>query len=175
MVRVKIWVFTHVLPFRHGFNTPILVKEKSGLGISVPDSDFTVSDVKNYVGAKRIVDIMDCSTQKNSEMTMKDWEEYYTSPNRTRKLNVISLEFSFTKLESLVEAPRIVRQIDWTDNVWPRHLKEQQTEVRWLSFVFFQCTITYLMIILLQFNSKFWWFFAWTFLIIELPKLNFRA
>ena len=142
IVRVKVWVFTHVLPFRHGFNTPILVKEKSGLGISVPDSDFTVSDVKNYVGAKRIVDIMDCSTQKNSEMTMKDWEEYYTSPNRTRKLNVISLEFSFTKLESLVEAPRIVRQIDWTDNVWPRHLKEQQTEVRWLSFIFFRFTIT---------------------------------
>jgi F-box/leucine-rich repeat protein 10/11 len=23
----------------------------------------------------------------------------------------------------------VVRQIDWVDNVWPRHLKEQQTEV----------------------------------------------
>ena len=67
---------------RHGFNTPILVKEKSGLDITVPDSSFTVSDVRNFVGAKRVVDIMDCTTQKNSEMTMKEWEDYYTSSNR---------------------------------------------------------------------------------------------
>ena len=76
-----------------------------------------------------MVDIMDCTTQKNTEMTMKEWEDYYTSTNRTKKLNVISLEFSQTKLESLVIAPKVVRQIDWTDNVWPRHLKDQQKEV----------------------------------------------
>ena len=74
---------------------------------------------------------MDCNTQKNSEMSMKEWEEYYNNVNSrdSRKLNVISLEFSFTKLEPYVIAPKVVRQIDWTDNVWPRHLKEQQTEV----------------------------------------------
>ena len=100
----------------------------------MPDSSFSVTDVKNYVGPKRTVDIMDCATQKNSEMSLKDWEEYYTSPNRTRKLNVISLEFSYTKLDALVICPKIMRQIDWTDNVWPRHLKEQQTEVIELLF-----------------------------------------
>jgi hypothetical protein len=43
---------------------------------------------------------MDCTTQRNSEMTMKDWEDYYTNAHRdpNRKLNVISLEFSFTKV-----------------------------------------------------------------------------
>ncbi len=97
--------------------------------MTVPEPSFSVTDVRNYVGPKRVVDIMDCSTQKNSEMTMKDWEEYYTSPNRTRKLNVISLEFSYTKMETMVTAPLIVRQIDWIDNVWPRHLKDQQEEV----------------------------------------------
>ncbi len=75
-----------------------------------------------------MIDVMDCSTQKNSEMSMKEWEEYYTSPNRTKKLNVISLEFSYTKLEPHVIAPKVVRQIDWIDSVWPRHLKEDQTE-----------------------------------------------
>ena len=74
---------------------------------------------------------MDCTTQKNTEMTMKEWEDYYLSTNRTKKLNVISLEFSQTKLESLVIAPKVVRQIDWTDNVWPRHLKDQQKEVNY--------------------------------------------
>ena len=116
--------------FRHGFNTPILVKEKSGLEITVPDPGFTVTDVRDWVGPKRVVDIMDCATQKNSEMTMKEWDEYYYSENRTRKLNVISLEFSYTKMETLVRSPKVIRQIDWTDNIWPRHFKEMQTEVQ---------------------------------------------
>ena len=129
--------------YRHGFNTPVLIKEKSGLGLTVPDPDFTVTDVKNLVGPKRVVDIMDCSTQKNSEMTMKDWDEYYHGPNRTRKLNVISLEFSYTKMEPMVVAPKVIRQIDWTDNVWPRHLKDAQTEV-----IIFLDTLINIMIIL---------------------------
>lgn len=115
---------------RSGFATPILVKRKAGLGMTMPEADsFTVTDVKNAVGARRVLDVMDCTTQRNSEITMKDFEEYFNNPNRdARKLNVISLEFSFTKLEPFVIAPKVVRQIDWTDNVWPRHLKEQQTE-----------------------------------------------
>merc|ERR1719334_1418188 len=44
------------------------------------------------------------------------------------KLNVISLEFSQTKLENYVSAPRVERQIDWVDNVWPRHLKDDQED-----------------------------------------------
>ena len=118
---------------RSGFNTPIVVKNKSGLDMTVPDSGFSVTDVKNLVGVKRLVDVMDCSTQKNCQMTMKDWEEYYSNPpaggeERKTQLNVISLEFSFTKMDSLVVAPKVVRQLDWTNHVWPRHLKEQQCE-----------------------------------------------
>jgi hypothetical protein len=41
---------------RSGFNVPLLIKEKSGLGMTVPDGDsFTVSDVKAAVGARRLV------------------------------------------------------------------------------------------------------------------------
>ena len=70
------------LPFRSGFNTPLHIPEKSGLGITAPDSSFTVTDVKNAVGARRTLDVMDCNTQRNSEMSMKEWEEYYNNPNR---------------------------------------------------------------------------------------------
>ncbi len=116
---------------RTGFNVPLLVVEKTGLGMTAPGQEFTVTDVKNAVGARRTVEVMDCTTQRNSEMSMKDWEEYYNSASNERdgrRLNVISLEFSFTKLEPYVVAPKAVRQVDWVDNVWPRHLKEQQTE-----------------------------------------------
>ncbi|XP_026755018.1 jmjC domain-containing histone demethylation protein 1 isoform X2 [Galleria mellonella] len=113
---------------KNGFTTPLLFKEKTGLGLRVPTSNFTVNDVRMCVGSRRLLDVMDVNTQKNIEMTMKDWQRYYDDPNKERLLNVISLEFSHTRLENYVQAPRIVRQVDWVETVWPRHLKDQQTE-----------------------------------------------
>jgi F-box/leucine-rich repeat protein 10/11 len=74
------------------------------------------------------VDVIDCKTQKNTSMTMKEWHKYFESRERKDVLNVISLEFSNTRLDAQVMSPRIVRQIDWIDKVWPRHLKELQVE-----------------------------------------------
>ncbi|CAH2052035.1 unnamed protein product, partial [Iphiclides podalirius] len=113
---------------KNGFTTPLLFKEKNGLGLRVPTSNFTVNDVRMCVGSRRLLDVMDVNTQKNIEMTMKDWQRYYDDANKERLLNVISLEFSHTRLENYVQAPRIVRMIDWVETVWPRHLKDQQTE-----------------------------------------------
>jgi F-box/leucine-rich repeat protein 10/11 len=93
---------------KSGFSTPIVVRERTGLQMTVPDMTFTVTDVKNAVGARRLLDVMDCNTQRNTEMNMKEWEEYYNNPNRdSRRLNVISLEFSLTKLDPYVIAPKV--------------------------------------------------------------------
>lgn len=104
------------------------MKDKQGLGLKVPDTSFTVSDVRHHVGSRRTLDVMDVSSQKDFEMSMKEWCQYYENPVREKLLNVISLEFSHTKLDPLVESPTIVRQVDWVDWVWPRHLKLMQTE-----------------------------------------------
>ena len=80
--------------------------------MTVPDSSFSVTDVLNLVGGKRMLEVMNCRTQTNSEMTLRDWEEWFTNVNRDdTKLNVISLEFSKTRLDREVTAPRLVRQI----------------------------------------------------------------
>lgn len=55
-----------------------------------------------------MLDVMDVNTQKNVEMTMKDWQRYFESKDKDKLLNVISLEFSHTKLENLVQAPTVV-------------------------------------------------------------------
>ena len=112
-----------------GFKNPIFVREMSGLNMKIPDTSFSISDVKNMVGGKRILEVMNTATQSNAEMTLKDWEEWWTAPDRDEtKLNVISLEFSHTRLDKEVIAPRVVRQIDFVDNVWPRHLKDSQED-----------------------------------------------
>ncbi|CAL1543944.1 unnamed protein product [Lymnaea stagnalis] len=113
---------------RNGLTRPIVFYDKTGLGLRVPSENFKVSDVKQCVGIRRILDVMDVTTQKAMEMSMKDWVKYYENPERDRLLNVISLEFCHTRLENYVESPTLVRQVDWVDRAWPRHLKECQTE-----------------------------------------------
>ncbi|XP_078083613.1 lysine-specific demethylase 2B-like isoform X9 [Mustelus asterias] len=115
---------------RETIKVPIIFRDKDGLGIKMPDSNFSVRDVKVFVGSRRIVDVMDVSTQKGIEMSMSQWVKYYETPEveRDKLYNVISLEFSHTKLESLVKRPNVVDLVDWVDNMWPRHLKEKQMD-----------------------------------------------
>lgn len=51
---------------------------------------------------------MDVATQKNFEMTMKEWQKYYDDSHKDKLLNVISLEFSHTRLENYIRRPHIV-------------------------------------------------------------------
>uniref|UniRef100_A0A8D0BXX9 [histone H3]-dimethyl-L-lysine(36) demethylase n=2 Tax=Salvator merianae TaxID=96440 RepID=A0A8D0BXX9_SALMN len=115
---------------RGGLRDPLIFKNCDGLGIKMPEPDFSVNDVRLYVGSRRMVDVMDVNTQRDIEMTMAQWARYYETPEdeREKLYNVISLEFSHTRLENLVQRPTTVDLIDWVDNMWPRHLKESQTE-----------------------------------------------
>lgn len=61
-------------------------------------------------GSRRSVDVMDVSTQKGTEMSMAQFARYYETPEeeRDKLFNVISLEFSHTKLENLIKRPTVV-------------------------------------------------------------------
>ncbi|XP_061101235.1 lysine (K)-specific demethylase 2Aa isoform X1 [Conger conger] len=122
--------FTFEYIQRGGLRDPIIFEKPDGLGIKMPDPDFSVNDVKVYVGSRRVIDVMDVTTQKGIEMSMAQWRRYYETPpaQREKLYNVISLEFSHTKLENLVQRPASVDIIDWVDNMWPRHLKERQRD-----------------------------------------------
>jgi hypothetical protein len=110
-----------------GLRKPLRFRERKSLGMKLPEPSFTVADVKKYVGADRVVDVMDCSTQEALVMKMEDWVRYYEDPEKSRLLNVISLEFSKSKLDRMVASPAIVRAIDWITNAWPKELKAKQT------------------------------------------------
>ncbi|XP_061213754.1 lysine-specific demethylase PHF2 isoform X1 [Neopsephotus bourkii] len=103
----------------NGFAEPILVPKKDGLGLSVPAPTFYVSDVENYVGPERSVDVTDVTKQKDCKMKLKEFVDYYYSTNRKRVLNVTNLEFSDTRMSSFVEPPDIVKKLSWVENYWP--------------------------------------------------------
>uniref|UniRef100_A0AAY5F4P2 Lysine-specific demethylase PHF2 n=1 Tax=Electrophorus electricus TaxID=8005 RepID=A0AAY5F4P2_ELEEL len=103
----------------HGFDEPILVLKKDGLGMTMPAPTFYVSDVENYVGPDVLVDVVDVTKQTDSKMKLKEFVDYYYSTNRKKVLNVINLEFSDTRMASIVESPQIVRRLSWVENYWP--------------------------------------------------------
>uniref|UniRef100_A0A3P9I9J9 Lysine-specific demethylase PHF2 n=1 Tax=Oryzias latipes TaxID=8090 RepID=A0A3P9I9J9_ORYLA len=103
----------------NGFDQPILVQKKDGLGMSMPVPTFYISDVENYVGPDVSVDVVDVTKQTDSKMKLKEFVDYYYSTNRKKVLNVINLEFSDTRMSNIVESPHIVRQLSWVENYWP--------------------------------------------------------
>jgi len=113
-----------------GFKVPVLCLKKDDLGLKVPQANFSIDQVRSYVGSRTLVEYVDSSTQKAASMPMKDWVKYWGKEPREELLNAMTLEISKTKFdkENLVVAPRLVRQIDWIDKAWPRHLKELQED-----------------------------------------------
>ncbi|XP_036388791.1 histone lysine demethylase PHF8 [Megalops cyprinoides] len=101
------------------FSVPVLVHRKDGLGMSLPPPSFSVSDVEHYIGGDKEIDVIDVCRQADVKMRLGEFVQYYNSPNRDRVLNVISLEFSETRLSNLVETPKIVRKLSWVENLWP--------------------------------------------------------
>lgn len=103
----------------NSFSVPILVLKKDGLGMTLPSPSFTVRDVEHYVGSEKEIDVIDVTRQADCKMKLGDFVKYYYSGKREKVLNVISLEFSDTRLSNLVETPKIVRKLSWVENLWP--------------------------------------------------------
>uniref|UniRef100_A0A8C3MBK0 Lysine-specific demethylase 7A n=1 Tax=Geospiza parvula TaxID=87175 RepID=A0A8C3MBK0_GEOPR len=90
---------------KHGFDVPIMVPK--------------LDDVERYVGGDKVIDVIDVARQADSKMKLHNYIKYFTNPDRPKVLNVISLEFSDTKMSELVEVPDIARKLSWVENYWP--------------------------------------------------------
>ncbi|KAG8748693.1 JmjC domain-containing histone demethylation protein 1 [Ceratobasidium sp. 414] len=101
---------------------PVVVPSPEGLGMRMPDNDFTVSKVAELVGVDTPVEVMDVASQSTAPgWTLGSWAEYYNTPEAQREKirNVISLEVTGTLLAEQITPPRLVREIDWVEHMWP--------------------------------------------------------
>ncbi|XP_071761776.1 lysine-specific demethylase 7A isoform X1 [Centroberyx gerrardi] len=104
---------------RHGFSYPIAVTEMEGLGLKLPPPTFSVKDVEQYVGGDKIIDVIDVARQADSKMKLSEFIKYFSKPHRPKVLNLISLEFSDTKMSELVVVPDVAQKMSWVENYWP--------------------------------------------------------
>jgi F-box/leucine-rich repeat protein 10/11 len=98
----------------------------------MPLNTFTVTDVRNLIGGDRLVDVIDTSSHQSLLMTLDQFCKYFQNVENGREkkriLNVISLEFSHTRLDPLIEPPAVVKNLDWINKAWPNLLRNQQTD-----------------------------------------------
>ncbi|KAL4785806.1 hypothetical protein BJX76DRAFT_153849 [Aspergillus varians] len=85
----------------------------------------TVRTVSELYGPEERVEVIDVKSQhgEDKRWTMQKWADYYESTGSKVVRNVISLEISQSKLGRLIRRPKIVRDLDLQDAVWPEELK----------------------------------------------------
>lgn len=82
----------------------------------------TVRQVCHLVGPEWPIDVIDVKTQNSgAKWNLSRWADYYEEESSEKAIrNVISLEVSQTKLGRLLQRPKVVRDIDLQDDVWPQ-------------------------------------------------------
>lgn len=86
----------------------------------------TVRAVAELYGPEERVEVIDVKSQQGEDKrwNMQKWADYYESnePDKVVR-NVISLEVSQSKLGRLIKRPKVVRDLDLQDAVWPKELQ----------------------------------------------------
>ena len=123
---------------QHGFNKPVLFASSQlpyQIGLQLPkkdedgtDAPFSFDTVAKLVGPYRKTQVIDTATQLTTEYTLQEWVDYLDTPEkeRTRILNVITLEYSQTPLGRLVTEPQFARDVDFVNQCWPKSVDELQ-------------------------------------------------
>lgn len=102
----------------HGFETPILVHSSDGLRLKVPNQDFSYKDLLENIGPLKELIVIDVSRQKEEVMYLRELVEYLSRDERPKAINMLSLEFSSTRLNSFVDPPDLVLEMSWISKFW---------------------------------------------------------
>ena len=107
---------------KNGFNEPLLLEgSNEEIGIKVPDRNMKFKDIADVIGSNTSINLLEVESQNEVVgYNLGQWAQYLEGRSKDHKtLNLISLEVSATPLNAKVEAPSIVRSVDWIDLVWP--------------------------------------------------------
>ena len=104
----------------NGLERPVLVANVAGLGLKLPDSSTTLSDIAGVIGPNLPIKIIGVGEQSEITASLGDYAHYIANRTPDHKvLNLISLEVSATRLSGRVQSPTLVRDVDWIDKCWP--------------------------------------------------------
>jgi F-box and leucine-rich repeat protein 10/11 len=93
---------------------------QDGLDMVIPHG-LTVRRVAELYGSHMPVPVIDVKSQEgdSKKWTVGEWADYYEQEGDKPVRNVISLEVSHSPLGRLLRRPKVVRDLDLQDGVWP--------------------------------------------------------
>ncbi|EEA28061.1 JmjC domain-containing histone demethylation protein 1 [Talaromyces marneffei ATCC 18224] len=117
-------MFDEVLENQPGEPEMVLDCGQDVLDMVIPQG-LTVRAVAELYGPEERVEVIDVKSQQGEDKrwNMQKWADYYESTGKKIVRNVISLEVSQSPLGKLIRRPKIVRDLDLQDSVWPEELK----------------------------------------------------
>ncbi|OCK79216.1 hypothetical protein K432DRAFT_426701 [Lepidopterella palustris CBS 459.81] len=104
---------------------------QDGLDMVIPQG-LTVRRVAEMYGPEERVEVIDVKSQEGEDKrwNMRRWADYYEEEGEKVVRNVISLEVSQSKLGRLIRRPKVVRDMDLQDSVWPEDDKANAPKVQ---------------------------------------------
>lgn len=99
----------------------VLDEGQDSLDMVIPQG-LTVRRVAEMYGPDMPVEVIEVKSQEGSDKrwNMQRWADYYEEAGDKIIRNVISLEVSSSKLGRLIRRPKVVRDLDLQDAVWPQ-------------------------------------------------------
>jgi len=95
----------------------------------VMPQNLTVRRVAELHGSDMPLDVIDVKSQQTAQKwNLKKWADYFESTGEKTIRNVISLEVSQSKLGRLLQRPKLVRDLDLQDAVWPLELPSKAVQ-----------------------------------------------
>ncbi|KAF2835606.1 hypothetical protein M501DRAFT_997723 [Patellaria atrata CBS 101060] len=114
-----------------GFETEFVPDDgQDKLDMVIPHG-LNIRAVEELVSPERKLEVINVKDQEGEDASkkwnMRKWREYYEQKGEKQIYNVISLEVADSKLGRLIRRPRIVRELDLQDAVWPEEDKNRKS------------------------------------------------
>ena len=118
---------------KNGFTEPIFfpASGKPPEGLVVADDAKTVEKVVQILGEDYDIKYSDVRTLKEYQSSLGRFKQYFDAKNSdsmrflgnpkvNKVFNVISLEFTKTRLREFVKPPKVLMESSWVEHLWPK-------------------------------------------------------
>uniref|UniRef100_A0A914Z116 [Histone H3]-dimethyl-L-lysine(36) demethylase n=1 Tax=Panagrolaimus superbus TaxID=310955 RepID=A0A914Z116_9BILA len=121
--------FMNNFNFDKEWRYPLKVLKKEGLHMKLPEENFTLEELVKLVGRDEEIQVIDVYMQESNTMSMGAFFDRWNEEPRERLYNMLSFEFSHTKLMEIIRAPELMYQLSWVHKFWPPEAEPNENHI----------------------------------------------
>uniref|UniRef100_A0AC34QG25 JmjC domain-containing protein n=1 Tax=Panagrolaimus sp. JU765 TaxID=591449 RepID=A0AC34QG25_9BILA len=103
---------------------------KDGLGLRLPDDNFNIDELESIVNKEESIETIDVYMQQSCRMKLKTFFAKWRETYRPRLYNMLSFEFTHSKLMDVIGPPDLMYELSWVHRIWQFHDGSSQDPFR---------------------------------------------